>query len=180
MAGSPKKRERRERATALMAKDNFMPELCEYISNGGSLVQFAIASQIPYGRLHQFIAEDEVRKQQLDVARRARAMWHVDRIETLADSVEQERIDPHAAKVASDIRRWVASRLDMQQWGDKVQQKIEITDTTKLHLEAVRNLMKTVSVQMPEKLTSHTATDADSDARDSSDANANENHSHLD
>jgi hypothetical protein len=167
MVGSPKKREKRERAIALMAKQTFMPELCEYISNGGSLVQFALTAQIPYGRLHRWIVEDEERKQQLDIARRARAMWHVDRIETLADSVEQERIDPHAAKVASDIRRWVASRLDMQQWGDKVQQRIEITDTTKLHLEAVRNLMKTVSIQNPQELTQDTATDSETSARDS-------------
>jgi len=180
MAGSPKKREKRERAVALMAKDNFMPELCEYVSNGGSLVQFALTAQIPYGRLHQFLMADEGRKQLVENAKRARALWHVDRIERLADSVEQEQIDPQAAKVASDIRRWVASRLDMQQWGDKVQQKIEITDTTKLHLEAVRNLMKTVSHVEPEKLTSHTATHSVSDARDSSDADANENHSHLD
>jgi hypothetical protein len=55
----------------------------------------------------------------------------------------------------------------MQQWGDKVQQKIEITDTTKLHLEAVRNLMKTVSIQNPQELTQDTATDSETSARDS-------------
>jgi len=180
MAGSPIKKERRERAIALMAKDTFMPELCEYISNGGSLVQFALTAQIPYGRMHQFLMADEERKQQIEIAKRARAMWHVDRIERLADSVEQEQIDPHAAKVASDIRRWVASRLDMQQWGEKVQQKIEITDTTQLHLEAVRNLMKTVNAIEPEKLTSDTATRSETAARDTSEANENENHSHLD
>jgi hypothetical protein len=68
----------------------------------------------------------------------------------------------------------------MQQWGDKVQQKIEITDTTQLHLEAVRNLMKTVNVVQPEKLTSDTATRSKTAARDTSDENANENDSHSD
>jgi hypothetical protein len=68
----------------------------------------------------------------------------------------------------------------MQQWGEKVQQKIEITDTTQLHLEAVRNLMKTVNAIEPEKLTSDTATRSETDARDTSEANENENHSHLD
>lgn len=180
MAGSPIKKERRERAIELMSKPAFMPELMEYVSTGGSLVEFSIANQIPYGRLHRYLNSDPERKAQLDTARQARALWHVDRMENLANSVEQERIDPHAAKVASDIRRWVAARLDMQQWGDKMQQKIEITDTTQLHLEAVRNLMKTVAVIEPDKLPRDSSADAETIARASSDESANENDSHSD
>jgi hypothetical protein len=168
MAGSPQKREKREKALALLESPNFMPELCEYVSTGGSLTEFAVASGIPYGRLHRFLMSNEERKTQIDIARKARAQWHVDRMEGLANSVEQEQIDPHAARVASDIRRWVASRLDMQQWGDKMQTKVEITDTTQLHLEAVRNLMRTVSVIEPEKLTRDTPTDPETDTRESS------------
>ncbi len=41
-----------------------------------------------------------------------------------------------------------------------LQQDIKITDTTQLHLQAVRDLMRTVSVVEPEKLTRDTATDA--------------------
>jgi hypothetical protein len=168
MAGSPQKREKREKALALLESPNFMPELCEYVSTGGSLTEFAVASGIPYGRLHRFLMGNEERKTQIDIARKARAQWHVDRMEGLANSVEQEQIDPHAARVASDIRRWVASRLDMQQWGDKMQTKVEITDTTQLHLEAVRNLMRTVSVIEPERLTRDTPTDSETDTRESS------------
>jgi hypothetical protein len=62
--------------------------------------------------------------------------------------------------VVADIRKWTAARLDSKQWGDKVQQDIKITDTTQLHLQAVRDLMRTVSVVEPEKLTRDTATDA--------------------
>jgi hypothetical protein len=56
----------------------------------------------------------------------------------------------------------------MQTYGDKMQAKVEVTDTTALHLEAVRNLMKTVASVEPEKLTRDTATDADSVVRESS------------
>jgi hypothetical protein len=112
--------------------------------------------------------EDEGRKSQFETAKRARAMWHVNRIESLAKAVEQSEMDPHAAKVSADIRRWVASRMDSNTWGDKLQTKVEFTDTTQLHLEAVRNLMKTVSVIEPQKVTRDTATDDDADrARES-------------
>ena len=180
MAGSPLKREKREKALALLESPNFMPELCEYVSTGGSLSEFAVANQIPYGRLHRFLFDNEERKAAVLAARHARAQWHVERMEKLANSVEDAQIDPHAARAAADIRKWVASRLDMQTYGDKMQTKVELTDTTALHLEAVRNLMKTVSVIEPEKLTRDAATDAEKPVRDSSDANENENHSHLD
>jgi hypothetical protein len=180
MAGSPIKREKRDRAIAILNSPNFMKEICEYVSTGGSLAEFAVANQIPYGRMHRFLFDNEERKAAVLAARHARAQWHVERMERLANHVEEDRIDPHAAKVASDIRRWVASRLDMQTYGDKMQAKVEFTDTTQLHLEAVRNLMRTVSVVEPEKLTADTATDAETTARSTTDANENENHSHLD
>ena len=120
MAGTPKKREKRERALALMNSPNFMPELCEYLSSGGSLVEFATTSQIPYGRLNRFLTEDEGRKAMFEAAKRARALWHVNRVESLANAVENAEIDPQAAKVSADIRKWVASRMDVASWGDKL------------------------------------------------------------
>lgn len=168
MAGSPQKREKRDRAIAILNNPNFMREICEYVSTGGSLAEFAVANQIPYGRLHRFLFDNEERKSAVLAARHARAQWHVERMEKLANSVEDAQIDPHAARAAADIRKWVASRLDMQTYGDKMQTKVEVTDTTALHLEAVRNLMKTVASVEPEKLTRDTATDADSVVRESS------------
>jgi hypothetical protein len=167
MAGSPKKREKREKAKALMADQKFWGGLFDYISHGGSLVEYAALNEVPYSTLHRNLHDDQQRKDLFDAARRARATWHVDRMEKLAEQVETGQIDPNAGRVIADIRKWVATRMDQKQWGDKVQQDIKLTDTTQLHLEAVRNLMRTVSVQDPEKLTQDTATDADFSARDS-------------
>jgi hypothetical protein len=58
--------------------------------------------------------------------------------------------------------------MDPKRWGNKIQQDVKITDTTQLHLEAVRNLMRTVSVVEPEKLTADTDVSASPAARDSS------------
>jgi hypothetical protein len=49
--------------------------------------------------------------------------------------------------------------MDPKRWGNKIQSDVRITDTTALHLAAVRDLMRTVSVQEPEKLTSDGASD---------------------
>jgi hypothetical protein len=46
--------------------------------------------------------------------------------------------------------------MDPKRWGNKIQSDVRITDTTALHLAAVRDLMRTVSVQEPEKLTNDT------------------------
>jgi hypothetical protein len=58
--------------------------------------------------------------------------------------------------------------MDPKRWGNKIQQDVKITDTTQLHLQAVRDLMRTVSVVEPEKLTSDTDASASPAARDSS------------
>lgn len=160
MAGSPIKRARKERAQKLMAQEKFWPNLFDYISHGGSLVEYAAINEVPYSTLHRNLMEVPERKELFDAARRARAEWHVDRMENLAKQVEQEQIDPNAARVVADIRKWTAARLDSKQWGDKQNIDLKVTDTTQLHLEAVRNLMRIVSVQEPEKLTRDTATDA--------------------
>jgi hypothetical protein len=55
-------------------------------------------------------------------------------------------------------RQWLAERMDPKRWGNKVQNDVRITDTTALHLAAVRDLMRTVSVQEPEKLTDDAST----------------------
>jgi hypothetical protein len=95
-----------------------------------------------------------------EMVRNVRALVNAERIEALAERVEQEQMDPNAARVAMGARQWLAERLDPKRWGTKVQSDVRITDTTALHLAAVRDLMRTVSVQQPETLTAEGSTDA--------------------
>jgi hypothetical protein len=102
---------------------------------------------------------DPALMERYEIVRNARALLNAERIEALAEKVEQEQIDPNAAKVAMNARQWLAERMDPRRWGTKIQSDVRITDTTALHLAAVRDLMRTVSVQEPEKLTSDGASD---------------------
>jgi hypothetical protein len=114
------------------------------------------------------IQKDPELSERYEMVRNARALANAERIEQLAEKVEAEQMDPNAAKVAMSARQWLAERMDVKRWGNKIQQDIKVTDTTQLHLEAVRNLMRTVSTQEPEKLTRDTSSRSDAGARDTS------------
>jgi hypothetical protein len=171
MAGAPRKRERREKALQIMSAPDFWEQLWEHLADGHSLRAFVGdgSNGVTYNILLNRINSDPELHEKFEAVRAARALANAERIERLADMVETEQIDPNAAKVSIGARQWLAERMDPKRWGNKIQQDVKITDTTQLHLEAVRNLMKTVSVQQPERLTSDTSTHANSPAHGSSD-----------
>ena len=80
-------------------------------------------------------------------AKKAQAEYHASRIADLADKVEDGKIDSSSARVASENRRWLASKLDPSTYSDKAQLDIAVTDVTALHLAQLRDRLKTVSVQ---------------------------------
>ena len=153
MPGTPIKRAKREKAQELMKTQDFWDQLWIHLADGNSLSSFVKGSEIPYQRLWETIQSDPARHEKFELVRTARALANAERIEALADQVEQEQIDPNAAKVAMGARQWLAERMDPKRWGNKIQNDVRITDTTALHLAAVRDLMRTVSVQEQEKLT---------------------------
>ena len=158
MAGTPIKRARREKALTVMESSDFWDQLWIHLADGNSLSSFVKGSEIPYQLLWETIQSDPARHEKFELVRTARALANAERIEALADQVEQEQIDPNAAKVAMGARQWLAERMDPKRWGNKIQNDVRITDTTALHLAAVRDLMRTVSVQEQEKLTDDTPT----------------------
>ena len=170
MAGTPLKRAKQEKALAILAKQDFWEQLWEHLAEGNTLRSFISGSEVPYGVLWRKMQSDPVLMERYEIVRNARALANAERIEALADKVETEQIDPNAAKVSIGARQWLAERMDAKRWGNRIQQDVKITDTTQLHLQAVRDLMRTVSVQEPEKLTVDTSTESAPDARASSES----------
>jgi hypothetical protein len=153
-----------------MQTPDFWEQLWEHLAEGNTLRSFVgDGSTVTYGQLLKRIQSDPEMNERYETVRNARALANAERIEQLAEKVELEQIDPNAAKVSIGARQWLAERMDPKRWGNKIQQDVKITDTTQLHLEAVRNLMRTVSVQQPERLTIDTLTDSAAGARGSSD-----------
>jgi hypothetical protein len=159
MAGTPRKRERREKAHQIISSPDFWEQLWIHLADGHSLRSFISGSEVPFAILWGKMQSDPALMERYEIVRNARALLNAERIEALAEKVEQEQMDPNAAKVAMSARQWLAERMDPRRWGNKIQSDVRITDTTALHLAAVRDLMRTVSVQEPEKLTSDGASD---------------------
>lgn len=170
MPGTPIKRARREKEKQIMSTEDFWEQLWEHMAEGNSLRSFVGdgSSGITYGGLLRKIQSDPALNERYEIVRNARALANVERIEQLAEKVETEQIDPNAAKVSIGARQWLAERMDAKRWGNRIQQDVKITDTTQLHLQAVRDLMRTVAHVEPEKLTVDTSTVANARARDTS------------
>jgi hypothetical protein len=168
MPGTPIKRARREKEKQIMSTEDFWEQLWEHMAEGNSLRSFVGdgTSGITYGGLLRKIQSDPVLNERYEIVRNARALANAERIEQLAEKVEMEQIDPNAAKVSIGARQWLAERMDAKRWGNRIQQDVKITDTTQLHLQAVRDLMRTVAHVEPEKLTEDTSTGGNVRARD--------------
>ena len=166
MAGTPRKRERRDKARQIISSPDFWEQLWVHLADGHSLRSFISGSEVPFAILWEKMQSDPALMERYEIVRNVRALVNAERIEALAEKVEQEQMDPNAAKVAMGARQWLAERMDPKRGGNKIQSDVRITDTTALHLAAVRDLMRTVSVQEPEKLTPGGASD-DLPARDS-------------
>jgi hypothetical protein len=80
-------------------------------------------------------------------AKKAQAEMHAERVASIADDVEAGRIDPASARVASDNRKWVASKLDPSAYSDRAMIDVAVTDVAQMHLIALRERLKTVSTQ---------------------------------
>jgi hypothetical protein len=138
MPGSPKKALRRKQWAAKIETKEFWEKFFLHLASGGSIAEFAMLEDIGYNWLLENAKGDGRWDQAYTRAREARANFHATRIDRMADEVEQGVLDPQAARVAGDFRKWLASRQDPKQWGDKIQAEVKTLDVTQLHLEALR------------------------------------------
>ena len=133
MAGSPKKRALKETISSL----GIGPVL-DRIANGETLASIATALGTSPPMLSALLNCPE-HTDAYARARESRAARHVERIETMADDVEAGALDPTAARVSIDARKWVAARLDPGRWAENKGPLINI-QLTDLHLGSLRRI----------------------------------------
>jgi hypothetical protein len=80
-------------------------------------------------------------------AKRAQARLQAERVADIADRVESGQLDPASARISSDNRKWVASKLDPATYGDRTAIDLAVTDVTQMHIQAMRDAMRVVSTQ---------------------------------
>src|ERR1051326_8508760 len=114
MAGTPKKRERRERLQALLNDEESFDWLCARIASGDNLVNFCRELDVPYVSVNEWIQEDEDRrtqyKQALDIREihdkedlkaELKSILHVDLTQAFNDDGSLKAIND----IPEDVRR---------------------------------------------------------------------------
>ena len=131
-----------QRTKKLFSDEYFWDQIFFKIGEGESLRGVSNKYGVPYSSLHDRIHRDDVKKLRYLEALTSRAMYHAARIEEVALMVEEGRIEPSAAKVSIDARKWVASRFHPRQFSEKLMQRVdnEGLDLAKLHLQELRRL----------------------------------------
>lgn len=140
MAGRPKRQIRAKKESELFADPVFWEKLWRVMCQGESISKAIKHFDVSYHKTLAHINHSDELRKDYEAANVARALYHADRIEQLAEGVEAGVIDTNAAKVSMDARKWIASKLDPNRWGDRSRVDITTTDVNKLHLEAIRAL----------------------------------------
>lgn len=136
----PKNVERRERWLAMSAEpEELITELTDCVAQGESLHAWCKRKDMAYNTVNDWINRVPARKEQYERARIARAEWHVSDIESMMTEVRRGDLDPSAARVIAENKRWLASRMDPHLWGEKVQVEANVNIHQK-YLEAIKGL----------------------------------------
>ena len=122
--------------------EKFWTRLFSAIGQEGlSLVEFCAMEDVHYNKVSWKLKSDTTLQQQYAHTREMRALKNADKIESLANRVEREEIKPDAGRVAIDARKWLASRLDPAQFGDKIQSTVQVIDMNQTYLNELKVLM---------------------------------------
>lgn len=123
MAGTPKKRERRERLAVLLTADETLTMLCERISGGETLATVCTSLDVPFTKVRAWLYEDDARAEAYEKALQSRDKAHEDRvIDSMMDLID---CDPSEAfnddgslrplsEIPSSLRRWIVG-LEVQE-----------------------------------------------------------------
>ena len=143
MAGKPRKRIKAKTEAQLFSEPEFWTKLFYVMSQGESVTRAIKHFGVTYHKVLAQINHDPELKKEYEAAQVARALYHVDKIEEIAEGkADGNHFDTHGAKIALDARKWVAAKLDPNRWGDRSRVDITTTDINKLHLEAIQALGK--------------------------------------
>lgn len=131
MAGKPKTK------AALTALEKLGIEtIAAKIADGATTAAIAKAAGVSRPVLSAFLNRAE-NADAYARARETRAARHAERIEELADMVEQGEIDTNAARVSIDARKWIAARMDARNWGEQKGATVNI-NLGSLHSDSLR------------------------------------------
>ena len=145
MAGRKKTRERRSKQDLKLAETNteFWDKLFIAIgAEGLSLSEFCKLENVEYNKVSWRLKRSEDLSQSYRQARENRASIHAERIADLSEEVLRNPKDANAYKISIDSKKWLASVMDRQTFGDKLDQTVSVDiNLNATYLDQLKNLM---------------------------------------
>jgi terminase small subunit-like protein len=115
--------------------------VCDSIAQGKTLT--AIAKRLKLkspANITDVVRDDPSFAANYARARLVRAEFRADVIDALADAAAEGKLDPQAARVAIDTKKWLASKDNPKVYGDKIQADIDAT----IRIELVNPFVKRI------------------------------------
>jgi hypothetical protein len=125
------------------------PELLDLVSNGWSHRRIAARVTEITGKPIScyYITKCLQSLEGYPEAKKANAEYHAGKVADAAEAVANGTLDPASARVASENHKWLASKMDPSVYSDKVAVDMQIVDLTRVHLDSLRDRLRTVSNQ---------------------------------
>lgn len=121
MAGSPTKRERREKWQRYIRTENSFDEFMDFIMDGGTISEFAIEKDSKYLWVIEWVERNEKLHEQYLKAKERQADIAIDSITKIADKCSTETAQHVSkAKLQVDARIKFASKISPEKYGDKI------------------------------------------------------------
>ena len=91
------------------------------IANGASGRKACQDNDVPHSTFFNIVFNDKILFDRYTRARKAQAAWLFDSLGMIEDGTLAGKIDPQAARVAIDSRKWRLAKLHPKEYGDKSQ-----------------------------------------------------------
>ena len=125
----------------IIKQNKFWNEFFFRIGNGESLRGVSNDLGVPFQTVWSAIMSDEKRRATYEDAKMSRAHYHASKIDEILEDVESGKIEPSAAKVSIDARKWLASKIYPKFFSDRVHHQHDMTvDVRKQNLDELRRL----------------------------------------
>jgi hypothetical protein len=128
-------------------------EMLGMVAQGATQRQLAKVASDRLGKevsvyyLHRYLHNTAEDTEAYNAARLIAAQHYADQVAETVERVTNGSMDPGSAKVVQSGAMWLASRMSPKDWGDRIAVDQTITDLTTLHLESMRDRLRTVTTQ---------------------------------
>lgn len=136
MAGNPILRA----AVATIEAKGGYQRICERIADGETMTDIAREYGIGRSVMQDWFKRDPARREALRRARETAASALADQALTIADTTDAQNVQ--VAKLRIETRRWLASRMDPEQYGERPTTAVQV-NIGALHLDSLRKVNTT-------------------------------------